>query len=397
MTHQNKTKNMLKFQFFSFYTMSSLSSSNLQQTIKTGITIAAAVAGGYALAHMVAAMKAIFKTGNITDSSLHVSTPSSSSSLSTVSLSNTNTNILSTQPNRDFTDKVVLITGASSGIGQMVAKLYAKRGATLIIHYNQNYAGIQQTYNDCLQLGAKHIYIIQCDLTGKSLVNTPINNPDNLPLAAYAAQQLITTAIQKYNRIHILINNAGVYEELPFDNPNTTLSNFCNVWNKTIDLNLNGPAYLAFLVAKHMVQIHNTQYNPYIQNNQNSNNSSLPNEARIGAIVNVGSRGAIRGEPQAWYYGASKAGLHSLSQSMAIALGKYGISITSIAPGFVQTPMAEPVLQSSLGPAIKNQSPWQRVGTVEEVSETILFLSQYWLVPWLTGGIIDCNGASYVH
>ncbi len=176
-----------------------------------------------------------------------------------------------------------------------------------------------------------------------------------------------------------------------------------------MDLNLNGPAFIAFLVAKHMVQRAQTLYNPYtthnnlastgtVINNSSPPSSTAPVESRIGAIVNVGSRGAIRGEPQAWYYGASKAGLHSLGQSMAIALGKYGISVTSIAPGFVATPMAENVLQNpSLGPLIKNQSPWQRVGTVDEVAESIVFLSQYWSVPWLSGGILDCNGASYVH
>jgi 3-oxoacyl-[acyl-carrier protein] reductase len=118
-------------------------------------------------------------------------------------------------------------------------------------------------------------------------------------------------------------------------------------------------------------------------------------ERRSGRIISIGSRGAYRGEPLAPAYGASKAGLHALSQSLAKYLGQYGILVTAVAPGFVETDMTHKILAGPQGNEIRNQSPLGRVATPEEVAHTVLFLA----APgseWLTGGVIDLNGASYL-
>ncbi len=118
-------------------------------------------------------------------------------------------------------------------------------------------------------------------------------------------------------------------------------------------------------------------------------------ERQSGRIINVTSRGAFRGEPTATAYGASKAGLNSFSQSLAQHLAPYNISVTAVAPGWVETDMARAALDSPAGEAIRQQSPLNRVARPEEVAHTILFLASE-QAEFLTGSIVDVNGASYL-
>ena len=154
---------------------------------------------------------------------------------------------------------------------------------------------------------------------------------------------------QEYGRIDVLVNSAGIAI------PNTIEMNeedFLKSWNDTIGTNLSGIAnccYSAFQIMK----------------DQNS-----------GFIINVSSRGAFRGEPDMLAYGASKGGVNSLTQSMARSMGKYGISVTAVAPGFVETRMARPILHGEKGEMLKNESPFKRIAKPEEVADTIFFLAQ---------------------
>ena len=114
-----------------------------------------------------------------------------------------------------------------------------------------------------------------------------------------------------------------------------------------------------------------------------------------GRIVNVSSRGAFRGEPTGPAYGASKAGLNSMGQSLAKYLAPYNIFVGTVAPGFVETDMAKDFLDGPQGDAVRNQSPLKRVARPEEVAYTILFLASAG-AEFLTGCIVDVNGASYL-
>jgi 3-oxoacyl-[acyl-carrier protein] reductase len=114
-----------------------------------------------------------------------------------------------------------------------------------------------------------------------------------------------------------------------------------------------------------------------------------------GRIVNISSRGAFRGEPDAPAYGASKAGLNAMSQSLAKYLAPYNIFVGVVAPGFVQTDMARDHLTGPQGDAIRNQSPLGRVAQPEEVAYAALFLASEGS-QFMTGAIIDVNGASYL-
>jgi NAD(P)-dependent dehydrogenase (short-subunit alcohol dehydrogenase family) len=114
-----------------------------------------------------------------------------------------------------------------------------------------------------------------------------------------------------------------------------------------------------------------------------------------GRIVNVSSRGAFRGEPTAPAYGASKAGLNAMGQSLAQALAPHGVFVHTVAPGFVETERVAPRLSGPAGEAIRQQSPLGRVARPDEVARTVLFLAAPG-TEFLTGCIVDVNGASYL-
>jgi len=137
----------------------------------------------------------------------------------------------------------------------------------------------------------------------------------------------------------------------------------------TLAVNLLGPANLCWCAVRHM----------------------RPG----GRIINISSRGAFRGEPRQPAYGASKAGLNSLGQSLARALGPRGIAVTTVAPGFVETDMAAEALSGDQGDEIRAQSPLGRVGRPEEVAAAVLYLASA-EAELATGAILDLNGASYL-
>jgi 3-oxoacyl-[acyl-carrier protein] reductase len=114
-----------------------------------------------------------------------------------------------------------------------------------------------------------------------------------------------------------------------------------------------------------------------------------------GTIVNVSSRGAFRGEPGQPAYGASKAGLNALGQSLALALAPHNIAVTAVAPGFVETDMAAAHLQGAGGAAIRAQSPFGRVAQPEEIAAAVVYLASP-EAAWASGAILDLNGASYL-
>jgi NAD(P)-dependent dehydrogenase (short-subunit alcohol dehydrogenase family) len=180
---------------------------------------------------------------------------------------------------------------------------------------------------------------------------------------------MIKAVIGEFGRLDIVVNNAGIFTPHPIDN--TDYKQWQLSWHETINTNLIGAANVCYCAAQHMIK------------NQS------------GRIINVSSRGAFRGEPLQPAYGASKAGMNALSQSLALALGKYNIFVATVAPGFVETDMAIDYLEGPEGDAIRNQSPLKRVALPEEVAHGILFLASEG-AEFMTGSILDINGASYL-
>ncbi|MBN2174286.1 MAG: SDR family oxidoreductase [Bacteroidales bacterium] len=249
----------------------------------------------------------------------------------------------------DFTGKVVLVTGSSRGIGRATAAMFAGAGADVILHFNQNEEAAKKAFSN-LKKG-NHL-LVQADLSDP-----------------FQVEGMCTKCFEKYGKIDILVNNAGVFEE--FDVLSLSYKDWLNEWDKTIKINLNGAANLSFLVAKQMKDKDGCK------------------------IINISSRGAFRGEPDAPAYGASKAGMNSFGQSMAKAFAKYGIYVYTIAPGFVETDMAALALEGDRGKEIRSQTPLNRVAQPEEIAQTILFLASEG-TEYMTGCIVDMNGASYL-
>ena len=170
-------------------------------------------------------------------------------------------------------------------------------------------------------------------------------------------------------RDSIVVNNAAIYEESHF--LDVSYEDWQRVWRDTLDANLIGPANVIFHAGRSMAR-HGG-----------------------GVIVCVSSRGAFRGEPDAPAYGASKAALNQLSQSAAKALAPSNVVVGVVAPGFVDTAMAAEVLAGERGDAIRGDSPFNRVASVDEVAEAVLYFTNT-DAKWSSGAIIDVNGASYL-
>ena len=248
----------------------------------------------------------------------------------------------------DFDGRVVLVTGGSRGIGRAVAEAFATRGATVVVQFRADRRAADET------LAA---------LDGDGHLALPAN------LADPEQVRSLVERVVELGRVDVLVNNAGIYEQHPI--LETSYEDWQRVWRRTLDVNLVGPANLLHAVVPHMVA------------------------AGGGRIVNVSSRGAFRGEPDHPAYGASKAGLNSLGQSMALALGRHGIYVTTVAPGFVETDMAAPFLDGPGGEAIRAQSPLNRAATAEEVAKVVVFLATPGAES-TTGAVVDVNGASYL-
>ena len=241
------------------------------------------------------------------------------------------------------------MTGASRGIGREIACRFADSGARVVVHFHKNSQAAEQTLAN---LSGKSHMIVSADLAD-----------------ADAVGNMAEKALKEMGKIDVLVNNAGVYEFHPV--ATTAFEEWQQSWKKTIFTNLLGPAHLSFHVVRHMMK-----------------NGG-------GKIINITSRGAFRGEPNAPAYGASKAGLNAFSQSMAQALAPHNIFVYAVAPGFVETDMAASVLSGSEGDATRAQSPLNRVARPEEVAGVVLFLADEG-TDYLTGSIIDVNGASYL-
>ncbi|NIQ37864.1 MAG: SDR family oxidoreductase [Proteobacteria bacterium] len=249
----------------------------------------------------------------------------------------------------DLTEKVVLVTGASRGIGRAIAKQFSQSGATVIVHYHKNHKAAKQTLAELS--GGPH-RSVQADLSDPgSILN------------------MTQVLIEDMGRIDILVNNAGICEESSITD--LTFEEWQDIWTRTILTNLVGPANLSFCLVRHMM------------------------ENGGGKIVNVSSRGAFRGEPDAPAYGASKAGLNALSQSLAKALAPYEVFLYVVAPGYVETEMTAHILSGPTGDSIRNQSPLGRVAQADEIARTVVFLASEG-TEYLTGCIVDINGASYL-
>jgi 3-oxoacyl-[acyl-carrier protein] reductase len=246
--------------------------------------------------------------------------------------------------------RAVLVTGAARGIGWAVAKRFAAAGDRVAIL-------------DKVPGGAAGDLVAGLDGSGHVVVEADLLDGD----AVLAA---VDSAAAQLGGLDVLVNNAGIFVAHPITE--VGYAAWQEHWRATLGVNLVGAANVTWCAVKHMKE-----------------------QERGGRIVNVSSRGAFRGEPDVPAYGASKAGLNSLTQSLAIALAPYRIAVSAVAPGFVATDMATDWLKPPGGDEIRAQSPFGRVAEPDEIAAGVFYLASA-QAEWASGTILDLNGASYL-
>jgi NAD(P)-dependent dehydrogenase (short-subunit alcohol dehydrogenase family) len=251
-------------------------------------------------------------------------------------------------PLLDLSGKRVLLTGGSQGIGAAAVRALHAAGANILFTYRTR-ADLARAL--CAELGSR----AQAEHADLADADTP--------------PALMETCIAQLGGIDVLVNNAGIFAENPFDGDD--LAAWRRGWQRTFAVNLFAAADLAWLAIREM------------------------RRARTpGTVINVASRAAHRGELTFADYGASKAALINLTKSIARSCARDGITAFSVAPGFIATEMAAASLETD-GAAITAEIPSGRVGTPDDVGGIIAFLASP-LAMYATGTTIDVNGASYV-
>jgi 3-oxoacyl-[acyl-carrier protein] reductase len=240
----------------------------------------------------------------------------------------------------------VMVTGASSGIGRAIACALAERKLRVVVHYNSDRAGAEETQRALA--GSGHL------IAGANLTDE------------HAVETLWQRVARDFGPLDALVNNAGIYAE---HSPLTMdFGRWKEVVNETMSVNFFATAQLSFLAAHAMSQ------------------------RGGGRIVNVSSRAAFRGEPTAPAYASSKAAINALGQSFAKAYAPKGVQVFSVAPGWVDT---ERVAAHISNPVVLADQPLGRVASAEEVAGVVAFCVLD-APESMTGAVVDVNGASYL-
>lgn len=249
-----------------------------------------------------------------------------------------------------FQNQIVLLTGASRGVGAAAARMFAEAGAAgVAINYRTQHVAAQETAALVEQAGAK-AFLLQADVS-----------------QADEARALVEQTIAHFGKLDVVVANAGIW---PTEERMITELEDAQ-WQETMRINVNGVYYACRAATQHFL-------------------------ARGGGnIVIVSSTAGQRGEAFHADYAASKGAVISFTKSLAAELGPHGIRVNCVAPGWIDTEMAASALRA--GPSelksITDLIPLRRVATAEDVAGPILFLASS-LARHITGEILNINGGS---
>lgn len=244
----------------------------------------------------------------------------------------------------NLSDKSVLITGGSRGIGAACVKLFAEAGAIVHFTYKSN---VDAANKLALKLGKKNVYFYKLDFS----------NEVNL-------EQRIIELVNKIKKIDILVNNADIWEYGEADKMSL------REWNKTMQANLTS----MFLMTKHII--------PLMKKN------------KFGRIINISSTAGQRGEAFHSHYAASKGAMISYTKSLVVELGEYNITVNSVAPGWVDTDMCKDVFRDKkYKEKVRLDIPVERIATARDIAGPTLFLASD-LARHINGEILNVNGGS---
>ncbi len=236
--------------------------------------------------------------------------------------------------------KIAIVTGASRGIGREVAKELAESGITVIANYNKSEEEAKKLQQELEEQNFK-LEIVKADVSKREDV-----------------KKLVEYTIEKYGKIDILINNAGISEYKLFTDETD------EDWDKLINTNL----YSAFAMSQEVIptMVHNKK----------------------GCIINISSIWGIVGGSLEVLYSISKAGLDGMTKALAKELGPSNIRVNSIAPGMINTKMNSKFTEKEIE-EIKEEIPLERLGNPQDIAKCVK-----WLIDdnYTTGQVISING-----
>lgn len=240
--------------------------------------------------------------------------------------------------------KCAIVTGSSRGVGKGIALALAEEGVSVVVNYNKSEKSAREIINHIIENGGRAI-----------AVKADIGNPED-------CANLINEAEKAFGGVDILVNNAGVWptnwvQDIPLEE-----------WRKTIDVNLTS----VFLTSQAFVK-----YNI--------------SEKRGGKILNITSQAAFHGSTTGHaHYAASKAGVVSLTVSMAREMAQYGITVNAVALGMVKTDMVGNAIEKNKDYYLK-RIPIGRVAEPEDIAKIVLFMVSD-PASYITGATIDATG-----
>ena len=238
--------------------------------------------------------------------------------------------------------KVVVVTGASRGIGKEIALKYAENGYNVAINYVSDKTNVEELEKEFKDKGAEAL-IIKADVSKSEQV-----------------QEFIKAVIEKYGKIDVLVNNAGITRDMLLMRMKE------EDFDKVIEINLKG----TFLVTKEVV--------PYMM------------KKRDGKIISLSSVVGVTGNAGQCNYSASKAGIIGFTKSIAKELASRNIRANAVAPGFIDTDMTN-VLSDEVKENINKQIPMRRMGTAREIANVVYFLGSE-ESSYITGQVINIDG-----
>ena len=238
--------------------------------------------------------------------------------------------------------KIVLVTGASRGIGKETAKVFAENGYDVAINYVSDKTDVEGIKKEFEDMGVKCL-----------MVKAEVSNEEDV-------NNMVESVISEFGKIDVLVNNAGITKD-------TLLMRMSKEdFDKVIDINLKGTFLATKTVTKYMMK------------------------KRCGSIINLASVVGVVGNSGQCNYSASKAGIIGFTKSVAKELASRNIRANAVAPGFIETDMTN-VLKDDVKENIGNQIPLKRMGTAREVAEVIYFLGTE-KSSYITGQVINIDG-----
>jgi len=245
--------------------------------------------------------------------------------------------------------KVAFVTGASTGIGAAIAKLFGSSGAQLALHFNSSKAEAERVAADIEAAGGPKPFLVQGDF-----------------LDTRSVDGMVDTVLDRFGSIDILVNNAGaMLDRSPVDAMPE------RVYLDVMELNLGS----VFRVSKRVIPCMKKQ--------------------KSGVIINLSSIAAFTGgAPGAAIYAASKAAVVALTKGLAKELAPFNIRVNAISPGVIATPFHDKATPPEVFKALASAIPLGRVGTAEELAATALFLASEQLSSFITGEVVQVNGGA---